>query len=253
MKMLLKPFQWLYSVYALLLFVVIMLAVIPFVVAASFFGRIKGGNFIYKICKAWGYLWYFLIGIRHKNIYEASPNLSGQYIFVVNHISYMDIPPIVMAIRQPVRVLAKYELSKIPIFGFIYKNATVLVDRSDAERRSQSLAEMKDFLSKHVSIFIFPEGTFNETGAPLKEFYDGAFRIALETETPIKPVLFIDTIHRLHYSSIFSLSPGPSRVVFMNDVPVAGMTMEDLPVLKQQVYEIMEEGLIRYRKNTPAI
>jgi len=247
MKTLLKPFQWLYSVYALLLFVVIMLAVIPFVVTASFFGRIRGGNFIYKICKVWGYLWYFLIGIRHKNIYEGPQQLTEQFIFVANHISYMDIPPIVMAMNQPVRVLAKYELSKIPVFGFIYKNATVLVDRSDAERRAQSLAEMRDFLNKHVSIFIFPEGTFNETGAPLKDFYDGAFRIALETETPIKPVLFLDTIHRLHYSSIFSLSPGPSRVVFMDEVPVAGMTMEDLPVLKQKVYAIMEDGLKRYK------
>lgn len=224
-----------------------MLAVIPFVVTASFFGRIRGGNFIYKICKVWGYLWYFLIGIRHKNIYEGPQQLTEQFIFVANHISYMDIPPIVMAMNQPVRVLAKYELSKIPVFGFIYKNATVLVDRSDAERRAQSLAEMRDFLNKHVSIFIFPEGTFNETGAPLKDFYDGAFRIALETETPIKPVLFLDTIHRLHYSSIFSLSPGPSRVVFMDEVPVAGMTMEDLPVLKQKVYAIMEDGLKRYK------
>src|SRR4051794_5296968 len=126
MKTLLKPLQWLYSVYAILLFVVIMLAVIPLVVVASLFGRIKGGNFIYKICKVWGYAWYFLVGIRHKNIYEAASNLSGQYIFVANHISYMDIPPIVIAMDQPVRVLAKYELSKVPVFGFIYKNATVL-------------------------------------------------------------------------------------------------------------------------------
>jgi len=225
-----------------------MLAVIPFVVVASFFGRIKGGNFIYKICKVWGYAWYFLVGIRHKNIYEAPSNLSGQYIFVANHISYMDIPPIVIAMDQPVRVLAKYELSKVPVFGFIYKNATVLVDRSDAERRAQSLAEMKEFLSKHVSIFIFPEGTFNETGNPLKDFYDGAFRIALETETPIKPVLFLDTNTRLHHGSILSFTPGPSRVVFMDEVPVAGMTMEDLPELKQKVYSVMEEGLRRYTK-----
>ena len=248
MKVLLKPLQWIYAVYALLMFVAIMFAVVPFVVVAFFFGRIKGGNFIYKVCKVWGYLWYFLIGIRHKNIYEVPQNFATQYIFVANHISYMDIPPIVIAINQPVRVLAKYELSKIPVFGFIYKSATVLVDRSDAEKRAQSIAEMRDFLRNHVSIFIFPEGTFNETGAPLKEFYDGAFRIAIETETPIKPILFLDTVGRLHYSSVFSLTPGRSRVVFMDEVSVEGMTMEDIPAIKQKVYEIMESGLKRYRK-----
>ena len=248
MKVLLKPLQWIYAVYALLMFVAIMFAVVPFVIVALFFGRIKGGNIIYKVCKVWGYLWYFLIGIRHKNIYEVPHDFAAQYIFVANHNSYMDIPPIVIAINQPVRVLAKYELSKIPVFGFIYKSATVLVDRSDAEKRAQSIAEMRDFLRNHVSIFIFPEGTFNETGAPLKDFYDGAFRIAIETETPIKPILFLDTVDRLHYSSVFSLTPGRSRVVFMDEVSVEGMTMEDVPAIKQKVYEIMESGLKRYRK-----
>lgn len=248
MKILIKALQSVYTVYALLMFVAIMFAVVPFVVVASFLGRIKGGNFIYKVCKVWGYLWYFLIGIRHKNIYEVPHDFASQYIFVANHISYMDIPPIVVAMNQPVRVLAKYELSKVPVFGFIYKSATVLVDRSDAEKRAQSITEMRDFLHNHISIFIFPEGTFNQTGAPLKDFYDGAFRIAIETETPIKPILFLDTADRLHYSSIFSLTPGPSRVVFMDEVSVEGMTMEDVPAIKQKVYEIMEAGLKKYRK-----
>lgn len=249
MKVLLKPLQWIYSVYALLLFVVIMFVVLPFVVAASLFGRIRGGNFIYKICRIWGYLWYFLVGIRHRNIYEAKHNFLGQYIFVANHISYMDIPPIVIAITQPVRVLAKYELSRVPVFGFIYRSATVMIDRRNAERRAQSITEMISFLSKHISIFIFPEGTFNETGAPLKDFFDGAFRIAIETKTPIKPVLFPDTVNRLHYKSLFSLTPGISRVVFMDEVAVDKLTMEELPALKQKVHQIMEEGLKFYSPN----
>ena len=46
MGWLLKPFQWIYSIYALVVFVVIMLLIFPFVIIASFFGRIKGGNMI---------------------------------------------------------------------------------------------------------------------------------------------------------------------------------------------------------------
>lgn len=182
-------------------------------------------------------------------MYEFTHDPTRHYIFVANHISYMDIPPIVMALHQPVRVLAKYELSKIPVFGFIYRSATVLVNRSNAERRAESMSEMRNFLNHHVSIFIFPEGTFNETGAPLKDFYDGAFRIAIETGTAIKPLLLVDTIDRLHYRSIFSLTPGPSRVVFMNEIPVQGMTMEDLPALKQKVHQVMENGLKKYKAN----
>lgn len=247
MKILLKPLQWIYCIYALLLFIAIMFAVVPLIVIAVLFGRIDGGNFIYKVLQAWGYVWYFLVGIRHKNIFESEHDPTKQYIFVANHISYMDIPPVVMALSQPVRVLAKFEMSKVPVFGFIYKSATVMVRRNDADNRAQSIIEMKEFISHHISIFIFPEGTLNETGAPLKDFYDGAFRIAIETETPMKPMLFVDTVDRLHYSSLFTLTPGKCRVVFLEEVPVDGLTLLDVPALKQKVYNIMDAGMRRYR------
>jgi len=83
----------------------------------------------------------------------------------------------------------------------------------------------------------------------LKSFYDGAFRIAIETQTPIKPLLLPDTLKRLHYKSIFSLTPGICRVIYLEEVTVNGLTMDDLPALKQKVYDMMEAGLIRY--NTP--
>jgi 1-acyl-sn-glycerol-3-phosphate acyltransferase len=106
---------------------------------------------------------------------------------------------------------------------------------------------MKEAIHNNISIFIFPEGTFNETGEPLKEFFDGAFRIAIETQTPIKPMLFLDTLDRLHYSSIFNLTPGPCRVVYMEEVPVIGLQMDDLAGLKEKVHRIMEDGLVRYQ------
>ena len=247
MKILLRPLQWIYCIYALLTFIAIMFMAVPFVIAGLLMGKVKGGNFIYKVVRAWAYLWYFFIGIRHRNIYEVPHDNSRQYIFVANHISYMDIPPIGAAIRQPVRVLGKYELSKIPVFGFIYKSATILVDRSDAAKRAQSVSEMKDFINKQVSVFIFPEGTFNVTAQPLKEFFDGAFRIAIETQTPVKPLLFIDTVDRLHFKSIFSLTPGKNRVVFLDEVPVHGLLIENLEELKEKVHKHMEAGLRKYR------
>lgn len=247
MKYLVKVIQWIYSIYALLLFVAIMFVAVPFVIVGSFFG-VKGGNFIYNVCKAWGYIWYFLIGVRHKNIYEVPHDKSRQYIFVANHNSYMDIPPVVMTLSQPVRVLGKYEIVKIPVFGYIYKSAVITVNRKNAEERAKSVRNLKATLNKHISIFIFPEGTFNETPNPLKNFYDGAFRLAIETQTPVKPLLFIDTLERLHYSGLLQLTPGPSRVVFLEGVSVDGLTMKDLPVLKQKVYELMDAGLRRYRK-----
>ncbi len=180
-------------------------------------------------------------------MYEYPHDKTKQYIFVANHISYLDAPVIVKTIRQKVRVLGKAEVSKVPLFGFIYRNAVVTVDRSSAAHRANSVRILKSVIRKGISIFIFPEGTFNETEKPLKQLYDGAFRIAIETQTPIKPVLFLDTYHGMHYRSAFSISPGRSRSVFLKEIPVEGLTGKDVEALKQKVQQVMEQKLREYK------
>jgi len=224
-----------------------MFVALPFVVLSLFLGKINGGNFIYLICKLWAKVWYLLVGIKHQDIFEQPHDASRQYIFVANHISYIDIPPAVISLKQAYRVLGKYEMVKYPVFGWIYRAAVILVDRSSPEMRAKSVRALKAALSRGISIFIFPEGTFNETGKPLKEFFDGAFRLAIETQTPIKPLLFVDTNERLNQYDIFSLTPGISRVVYLQEIPVKGFTKSDVQKLKQLTYEAMEAGLLKYR------
>ena len=247
MKILLKPVQWIYVVYAFLLFLLLMLLVFPCVIIASFFGRIHGGNFIYKICSYWADVWLFLIGVYHKKIIESPVKNHSHYIFISNHISYMDIPQMLKAIRQPMRILGKAEMIRVPVFGFIYKSAAVVVDRSSAEKRAKSAMQLKSVLNKGISVFLCPEGTFNMTNQPLKDFYDGAFRIAVETQTPIKPLLFLDTYDRLHYKSVFSLNPGRLRTVYLDEISLDGYTVKNVNALKQKVYEIMEAKLREYK------
>ena len=248
MRLLLKPFWWVYCLYALLLFIFGMLLVFPLVVVFSLQGPKVGGDKIYRVCRWWDDLWLAGIGIRHTNIYESHPDEGRQYIFVSNHISYLDIPMILQALRRnSFRVLGKAEMAKVPIFGYIYSRAVVMVDRSNAQQRSRSVRELKAVLAMNTSVFIFPEGTFNETHCPLKDFYDGAFRIAIETQTPLQPILFLDTYDRMHYSSLLKLRPGRTRAVFLAAVEVEGLTIEDLPDLKDSIYKVMEEGLLRYQ------
>ncbi|HTE07548.1 MAG TPA: 1-acyl-sn-glycerol-3-phosphate acyltransferase, partial [Flavitalea sp.] len=127
------------------------------------------------------------------------------------------------------------------------RRAVVTVDRKSASQRANSVRILKSVLKRKISIFMFPEGTFNLQQKPLKEFYDGAFRIAIETQTPIKPLLFLDAYDRMHYSSIFTLLPGRSRSIFLKEIPVDGLIITDLPLLKQRVYTIMEERLREYQ------
>jgi 1-acyl-sn-glycerol-3-phosphate acyltransferase len=247
MHYLLKPLHWLYCIYALLLFVGIMLLLFPFVIIASFFGRIKGGNMIYRLCMLWGDIWFFLIFIWHRNYYEQPLDKSKQYIFVGNHISYMDAPLLVKTIRRPIRALGRIELSNTPVFGYIYRRVVVIVDRGDAAHRAKSVRNLKSVINKGVSIIIMPEGTFNMSPMPLKDFFDGAFRVAIETQTTIKPFLLLDAYDRMHYRNLFTLTPGKSRAIFLEEVPVVGLTLNDVSLLRQKVYDQMDKKLREYK------
>jgi len=247
MRHVLRPLQWIYCMYAFVLFVTIMLLLFPFVLVASFFGRISGGNMIFRLCMLWADLWFPLIFIFPKKLYETPHDKRRPYIFVTNHISLLDAAILPKTFRQPVRPLGKIEMSKIPVFGFIYRKAIVTVDRSNAANRAKSIRILESIIRKGISVLFFPEGTYNETHQPLKEFYSGAFRVAIETQTPIKPILFLDTYSRMHYQNILSFNPGKCRIVFLDEIPVAGLKISDTESLKEKTFKIMERKLLEYK------
>lgn len=257
MKVLLVGLKVIYSIYAFITFVAIMLLIFPFSLIAGFLGRIRGGNMMMRLCMLWADLWFPLIFIRHRKMYESAHDKSRPYIFVTNHISYLDAAIIPKAYRQPIRPLGKVEMSKVPVFGFIYRNAIVTVDRSSTTSKANSIRVLKSLIHKGISVLVFPEGTFNMGITPLKEFYDGAFRVAIETQTPVKPVLFLDAYRRMPYESMCRMTPGISRILYLEEIPVSSYTLSDVGRLKDEVYAIMEKKLVEYdaawRKNDAPI
>lgn len=245
MRIITRFFQILYAVYAMLLFVALMIPVFLFGIMVLPLGKIRSGNLIYRACMVWADVWLALVFIHHKNIHLQKQKKEQSYIYVCNHISYLDSALLPKTIRHPVRPLGKVEMTKIPIFGFIYKSTIVSVDRSSPENRLKSVHELKSLIKAGISVLVFSEGTFNMTHRPLANFYDGAFRIAIETGTPIKPVLMLHSYDRMHYESIFSLNPGISRSVFLNEVSVKGLGLQDVPVLRDQIFKMMEDELVR--------
>ena len=244
MKIFLKPLQFIYASYAMILFVIILFLVTPFVIIASLFGKFKGGNVVMKIAHGWADVWLFLIGIYHIRIVEQEMKEQQPYIFVSNHNSYMDIPQMLKAIRRPLRILGKAEMGKVPVFGIIYNACVVPVLRGSAEARAKSVLMLKSVLNKEISIYIAPEGTFNMTNKPLIDFYDGAFRLAIETQTTIKPILFLDGVRRMNWRSVFAMTPGNMRTVYLEEISPVGYTVDQL---KQKVYELMEQKLVYYK------
>lgn len=240
----LKILRFLFSIYGFAIFLALMFLLLPLFVISFCLPAIRGGNLIFSLSRFWADSFFILTGIRYRAFYQAAVRTDEQYIFISNHISYLDIPMMMKVVRgRHLRILGKAEMNRVPIFGSIYKRGTVSVDRADPKARYESVERLKRFLNIRISIFICPEGTFNMTHEPLKSFYDGAFKIAIETQKPIQPILFLDTYDRLNYKSIFSLNPGQCRAIFLPSTPTVGMKEEDMTALKSAIFNQMKKSL----------
>lgn len=199
---------------------------------------------MYRLFRVCANIWLILIGIRHTTKYESTPDPNEQYIFVANHIAYLDAVTIISSVQHDFRPIGKYELLKVPVFGQLYKFCVITVNRSNPEDRARSLDDLRKVLERGISIVVFPEGTFNLGDTPLKEMYDGAFKLALETGKKIQPILFLDTYDRMHYKHLFTLNPGKSRALYLKTIDPADYPQADPKVLKSILEKQMSEKLI---------
>lgn len=237
-----KLFQPFYTLWALSTFVLSVLLAFPFFALISIGNNKSSRKVIWRIIQVWSRGWLWCIGMPVRR--QGPRPADERYVVVANHISYIDAIVIFPAIPGYFRPLGKKEFSRIPVIGFIYKQIVLMVDRSSQHSRGKSLRLMWRAVRHECSIVIFPEGTFNETSAPLKEFYDGAFRLAINAQTPLLPILLPDTVKRWHYSGWWKLWPGRNRIVYLDPIPVDGLKIEDLPALKEKVYKLMEAKLV---------
>ncbi len=239
--------NYLLTLLAIIIFIPVLIILIPIVLFNDLiFGKYNGWNYNYRCFgNAFKFLNFFL-GIRNIQMYPYQHSSKNKYVFVANHISYFDIPEMLIGIKQPVRILGKKGPDKIPIFGYYYRKSTVMVDRTSNESRAKSINLLKHYLEKGISILVCPEGTFNMTNKPLLPFYDGAFKLAIETQTNIKPLLILDTFNTLHYSGA-AIRNGISRMVYLEEINVQGLTTNDLEAVKQKTITVMENAIKDYK------
>ncbi|MEJ7691412.1 lysophospholipid acyltransferase family protein [Daejeonella sp.] len=240
-----RIFSLLFMIWGFVTFIAAMLLVLPFIfiISALFKGK-RGSDIIFVFLNIWGWIFCTLCfyRIRTQNRLVIDPQKA--YIYVSNHNSYLDAVAIVLAIPSSFKPLGKIEMVKIPVFGLIYRRVVVMIDRASKESRLQSVEELKQDLAKGQSILIFPEGTMNRSDKPLTDFYDGAFRLAIETQTPIAPMVIINARNLFPRADPLAARPGVITCIYDEPVEVSGLVTEDLETLKAKVFSKME-ALIR--------
>lgn len=240
----LQPFC---TAYIVCIFVATLFMVLPFYLLLSIPRNKWGRRWMWRLSKTWARVWLWLAGMPVRQLNKGPRD--GRFVVVANHVSYLDPIVIFDVLPWQFRPLGKKEIARVPLFGFIYAQMALLVDRSSNHSRAKSMRLMWRVLRHECSIFIYPEGTFNESEEPMAPFYDGAFRLAINTGVPILPMIFPDTRDRWHYSHWWKIWPGRNRCIFLDPVPVAGLKMTDMPELKERVRAVMGTAMQQYARS----
>jgi 1-acyl-sn-glycerol-3-phosphate acyltransferase len=229
----------LYIAWVLFVFSFFMILYLPGILIPFLLGD-RFGNISYWFLKLWSGTFSILNQIHYK-IHGRENILPGKsYIYLSNHTSYLDIPGVCLTVPKQIRPLAKKELLKIPVFGWIVRHAAVIVDRSSNESRRKSMEHLKDVLRRGISILIFPEGTQNRSDQPLQPFYDGAFRIAIEMQQPILPMVILGA-GKLMPPRRKHIEAGTINIIIRPEIPTQGLNQADLPALRERVRSVMLE------------
>ena len=192
------------------------------------------GDWVLDLARWWsGWITRFA-GVRI--IVDNRANLEPQqpYVFMANHASTIDIWALFLAIPRRVRMIAKKQLARIPLFGWVmWAGRFIFIDRQNAAAARRSIEEAGRRIRGGVSVLIFPEGTRTRDGQ-MGPFKKGGFHLAMDAGVPIVPVALRGTRALMPRGSL-RVKSGKVFVTIGAPIPTSGLTIDDRPALIERV------------------
>ena len=168
------------------------------------------------------------------------------YVIVSNHQSLADIP-VISHLRIDTKWLAKAELFRLPIVGWMLRMARdIPVERSDRGKSARALMQCAQWLRRRCSVVFFPEGRRSPDGQVLP-FAEGPFKLAIREEVPILPLVVEGSGNALpKHSWLF----GPRQDIHLQVLPavsVAGLDPSQSESLRDTVRQRIVDQLSHLR------
>jgi 1-acyl-sn-glycerol-3-phosphate acyltransferase len=177
----------------------------------------------------------------NKQTHRVHPDVDPrtQYLFIQNHTSHLDHVAMYTAtphFKQGIELETHFDY---PFYGWFMKARGTIPVSKDRSGALQALRQaVRTELDAGHSVLGFPEGHRTLTGH-VGRFHDGLFHIAIELGVPVVPVAVTGLYEVLHKGS-FVIRPGKEIVVHVEEpIPTDGMTVEDVPALRDQVRDVI--------------
>lgn len=239
-------FRRIYSTYGLAVFALTFLFLMPlFVITIKIPGLKRYGR---KLNRLWSSIFFTLILIRVRFVNQHLIKKNQQYIIVSNHFSYLDIP-VLGFINKDIVFVGKSSLGKIPLFGYMFRNLHIAVDRMNLKSRADSIMRTKNALDEGSSVVMFPEGGIASTAPPLMgRFKDSAFKIAIEKQIPIIPVTLSYNHIILPDDGKLLLTYRSAKAVIHPPISVDEKDRRSVAELKEKCFHIIQNQLLEDNK-----
>ena len=239
-------FRRIYSTYGLIVFALAFVILLPlFFITIKIPGLKRYGR---KLNRLWASIFFTLILIRVRFVNKDLIDRNQQYIIVSNHFSYLDIP-VLGFINKDIVFVGKSALGKIPLFGYMFRNLHIAVDRMSLKSRADSILRTKQALDEGSSVVMFPEGGITSTAPPLMgRFKDSAFKIAIEKQIPIIPVTLSYNHIILPDDGKLLLTYRSARAVIHPPISVNEKDRRSVAELKGKCFDIIQKQLLEDNK-----
>ena len=184
-----------------------------------------------------------ILGIKVKVAGRDLIDKQTPYIFMSNHLSFLDGPLLFLLIPQSIRVILKKEVFRIPVVGqgmrFV---GFVPVDRKSIRGGKKSIDRAAQLMrERDYSYLIFPEGTRTRDGRT-QAFKRGGFFLALESAAAIAPITIRGTYELMPRGTIFARR-GKVDVLFHPPVPIKDYDQHNMQTLIDKVKDMIVSGL----------
>ncbi|MBV8553700.1 MAG: 1-acyl-sn-glycerol-3-phosphate acyltransferase [Acidobacteriaceae bacterium] len=220
-------------------------------IATIFFGTISlivsffdsTGAVQIRVARAWARTLLAVSGIRVRveGLEQIDPNAS--YVFVSNHLSYMDTPVALANISAQFRFLAKRGLFQIPFLGtHLSRAGHIPVPREDPRAAVKTMQVAAETIQrKKISLLIFPEGGRSHDGV-LRPFKEGGAYIAIRAGVPVVPMVMIGTREILPYGGGIVRS-GKVTLRILKPIETKEMSLKDRSALTDRLRQLIAEEL----------
>ena len=207
----------------------------------SFFDRT--GAVQIRVARAWARTLLAVGGVKVRVEGLQHVDSDGSYVFISNHLSYMDTPVALAHIPVQFRFLAKRGLFQIPFLGtHLSRAGHVAVPRGDARASVKTMQRAAEVIKeKRVSLLIFPEGGRSHDGH-LRPFKEGGAYIAIKAGVPLVPMVMIGTRDVLPYGAAVVRS-GEVSLRILRPIETSKLTLKERGTMTDRIREMILEEL----------